>query len=131
MPHSIHSYSSPAVALAIPLFVAGCLIAQAFPFDRAGGGDDWRRTVNGWQRISTWQMAAATVTAANPARTPDRPLGSKTTRFDTHPATLALGQLILILLGLYAFPIHSSGTTKRADRWTPLLARSFRASAFG
>ena len=48
MRHSSHSYISSAVALAVPLFVAGCLIAQVLPLDRSSG-DDWRRTVNGWQ----------------------------------------------------------------------------------
>jgi hypothetical protein len=85
--------------------------------------DPWRRTAHGWEQTTDWQVSAiarptATVTTARP-------------RFDSHPAALALVQVVGTLLALYGFPVGASQPASGSRNWLDLLARSFRASAFG
>src|SRR5262245_15228089 len=63
--------------------------------------DDWRRTANGWERIHAWPTAASrawplfsgrqqqTNTSATASHAATRP-----SHLDTHPAALALAQLV-------------------------------------
>jgi hypothetical protein len=78
---------------------------------------------HGWEQTTDWQVSAiarptATVTTARP-------------RFDSHPAALALVQVVGTLLALYGFPVGASQPASGSRNWLDLLARSFRASAFG
>jgi len=76
--------------------------------------------------MSDWSMSASTFAlAADQAL----PLATKIGRIDTHPAVLALTELVVALLGLYAF--RSTRTLPAATQLPALIARSFRASAFG
>jgi hypothetical protein len=83
--------------------------------------DDWRRTAEGWERMTPRQSTAA----------PIPPNNAKPFRFDSHPAVLALCQLILSLFGLSLCHYRSSESRTGWSDWLALLTRSFRASAFG
>jgi hypothetical protein len=92
--------------------------------------DDWRRTANGWERNSHWQASAA-ASDFRDSRVGPATKGPRAGRIDTHPAVLALMQLVGALLALYAFPPRSSPSWLPGGRWSALLAESFQASAFG
>ena len=53
-------------------------------------------------------------------------------RYDSHPAALALAEIVLIALGFYAFPAGqgSADENPRKDMLA-YLSDSFRASVFG
>jgi hypothetical protein len=84
--------------------------------------DDWRRTASGWERVGHWPVSTDSGTA--------RPATSPTLRasMNTHPAVLALGQLVgvLVVLGLF-----SSSQSHASGGLIGRVSRSFRASAFG
>ena len=109
---------SAAIAMAI---VMVCL------FCRYSLGDDWRRTAAGWERMNNWTVSASA--AVFPLLADHQPAAAKSIRFDTHPGVLAFGELVVVLLALYAF--RSSPMLPSVHHWPTLLARSFRASAFG
>jgi hypothetical protein len=92
-------------------------------------GDEWRRTADGWERTGHWEQQSSAGSAF------ERPLNAermgKKVRFDTHPAVLALFQLVATFLALKAFPYGRERSITAAGEWKALLARSFRASAFG
>jgi hypothetical protein len=84
--------------------------------------DDWRRTANGWERQEQWpistHIAVSQLRASPGPRTP----------MNTHPAVLALGQLVGVfaVLGVFS-PLRS----RQSRGWAAAVGRSFRASAFG
>src|SRR5205823_5742326 len=113
-------------------------------------------TADGWERVSRWPSGAkgvgsrlrkspATVGYFSSQSTPDslttgrrsgRPASTPRThaargRLDTHPAALALAQLIGTLLALMAFASPSASGQHREPGWLAVFARSFRASVFG
>jgi len=116
---------------ALALVISGCLVIGFSAPDRSlvkhdVQQDDWRRTANGWERISAWPTFTFDMAPRRPQPTPATPHAQH--RFDTHPAVLALLQLVGVLLALVAFGSQSS---RNQEDWKSLLARSFRASAFG
>jgi len=131
MPQRFVSISGIAKCGVIALVLLGLFMAGYLP---TGGhvsqGDDWRRTTNGWQRMSQWQIGISTAAFEAPPVIQANQR-AETGRFDTHPAVLALLQLVATLLALYAFPFRSTPSPPLARHLPTLLARSFRASAFG
>jgi len=94
-------------------------------------GDDWRRTANGWERALHWEVGASTFSLQATSQKPGHSL-AQPARVDSHPAVIALVELVFSLLGLYWFPFGSSAATAfHCPNWRALLVRSFRASAFG
>lgn len=91
---------------------------------QAARTDQWRRTAQGWERISSWNVLRASPNAEK------SPNASSKWRSDSHPAALALLQIALIALGYYKFP-PTRPTTKDAASWRTTLRNSFRASMFG
>jgi hypothetical protein len=115
-----NSITSKLAAIAIAIVMV-CFVC------RNSHSDDWRRTASGWERMGNWTMNASA--AVFPLLADHHPATAKASRFDTHPAVLAFGELVAVLLALYAF--RSSPILPAASQWPALLARSFRASAFG
>jgi hypothetical protein len=122
--------------LAVGAFVIGsiglCLLCLCRSQIATKADDGWRRTERGWERIASWQSQAM-ATAKVPVY-PAPPAAAKTTtRWDTHPAALALVQLAAVLFALLRLP-KGQGPTATHTSSTPLaqrIAKSFRASAFG
>jgi hypothetical protein len=109
--------------------VLSCLSVGAFDPTPSVRRDDWRRTENGWERKSAWSRPA--VLFAKRSLPKHQTTVSIHTRFDTHPAALALIQVVGALSALAAFaPLRALGKAHR-PHWKATLARSFRASAFG
>jgi len=107
--------------------VAGLLTVTAWPKSPAGNADQWRRTAAGWERATAWPIASglravSAPLAASSAKASAHP------RYDTHPAVLALLQIVgtLTALGIFAAPAPQS-----IRGWLAVLTQSFRASAFG
>jgi hypothetical protein len=97
--------------------------------ERSNRQDDWRRTAHGWERTIAWPKLPT-----ESAKKSVRPLKSYrpwSIRLDTHPAGLALLQLVGGLAALAAFGPSRSAATAHRPHWKVILARSFRASAFG
>jgi hypothetical protein len=101
------------------------LIFPARHSQPTASADPWRRTAKGWEKIDSthaarpervWQSATA------PQRSP---------RLDTHPAVVALGQILTVLLALAAFPPGRRQQAWAIESWSKAIRRSFRASAFG
>jgi hypothetical protein len=90
----------------------------------AAKSDEWRRTAEGWERISSWHTPRA---SQNAAKSPNRSLKW---RSDSHPAALALLQIALIALGYSTFP-PTQPPKNSAASWRTSLRNSFRASMFG
>jgi len=127
--HSIVSKLKNA-AIAVFFFV-GLGLAGYFPLGgQVSSGDEWRRTADGWQRIADWPSAKVSgrFVQASSARAVDR---VQSARLDTHPAVLALVELVAILLALYSFPFGRQRPLTPRDGWIRFLARSYRASVFG
>jgi hypothetical protein len=119
------------IGLALLLAVLALLTVDAPVAVEATSADDWRRTAAGWERTTNWpqpsrsHLRGGTFTkVSTPTSAPDH------VRFDTHPAVLALAQLLGALMALAAFsaPRAKPGST---GRWHAAIARSFRASVFG
>src|SRR5262245_42092092 len=88
-------------AVALVATVVGSLAIGSLATSHATKQDDWRRTSNGWERASGWPRALRRPVANERANSAvPRPASS---RFDMHPAALALAQLVATLLGLVAF----------------------------
>jgi hypothetical protein len=118
-----------AAAIVLIGVILSCLTVGAVNDARPASQDDWRRTASGWERATTWSkpvLAAARINQPQYA-------GYRTfrSRFDTHPAGLALLQLVGALIALAAFRSSGAPATGRRPHWKAALARSFRASAFG
>jgi hypothetical protein len=110
-----------------------CLLCVCWNGQNAARPDDgWRRTENGWERIASWQSQA--MATAKVPNYPAPPISAKTiSRWDTHPAALALVQLAAVLFALLRLPMSQGPRTTTAHS-TPIpqrIAKSFRASAFG
>ena len=96
----------------------------------AKADDGWRRTTAGWEHKDVWNSGWAAFFRRSPLAE-GGPLKSAT-RYDSHPAVLALAETVLIILGFYAFPIRRAGAEgESAQSWPARIAASFRASAFG
>ena len=108
------------------IFVVICIFLSDSLHHSAQGAksDQWRRTAQGWERISSWQLSRAYLDAAEAPKDPSK------WRSDSHPAALALLQIALIALGYYTFPPTRPPTNKSAS-WRVSLRNSFRASMFG
>jgi hypothetical protein len=100
----------------------------------SGTADDWRRTANGWERTQSWSSPSAwslfqTKATSAPAKPLRRPARSYT-RLDTHPAALALVQLLASIFALTLFRDPQQNPV-RLSCLPDIIARSFRSSAFG
>src|SRR5262245_49423542 len=96
-------------AVALVATVVGSLAIGLLATSQPTKQDDWRRTSNGWERASSWPRGLRW-RVANERVHRAVPLAAST-RFDMHPAALALAQLVATLLGLVAFasPTHQRG----------------------
>ena len=100
------------------------------PTATASLDDCWRRTTAGWEWTDGWHAAWPTRTSAV-ILPPHRSLADGP-RYDSHPAALALAEIVLIVLGFYAFPAGRKAASETpAKSWSDHLLASFRASAFG
>src|SRR5262245_14623220 len=108
----------------VAVLVGLLVVAEYSPLRRVSHGDDWRRTSTGWEQVSRWK--SATPRTVLPPRQNGRQI-----RIDTHPAVLALIQLVGALFAMQAFPTGSRRLLSKRSSWRTLLTRSFRASAFG
>ena len=114
---------------AIALAVAGCLVVgSSAQYRSVVKNNEWRRTADGWEWVGTWPAPAIKI--ATKPRQPTPVVRHAQLRLDTHPAALALLQLVGVLLSLVAFRSQSSHGQDSID-WKSVLARSFRASVFG
>jgi hypothetical protein len=119
--------------LAPSLLGLGVLMSALSPSsakNAATADDGWRRTTAGWEHTDAWNSGWASFFRRSPFAE-GSPLKSAT-RYDSHPAALALAETILIILGFYAFPIRRAGAEGGcAQSWQARIVASFRASAFG
>ena len=99
--------------------------------------DDWRRTANGWERVHSWPTATSrswplfgihNEKVSAPTVSPRA--ANRYSRLDTHPAALALAQLLASVFALTLFSNPHQNPLCPASLLTA-IARSFRASAFG
>jgi hypothetical protein len=103
----------------LALVAAVAALGRAAAADPVPADDGWRRTASGWERIDQPSPSASEPNEA-------------TSRHDTHPAVLALGQLLASLVALSFLPVQRSGGAVPHSRdWPELVAASFRASVFG
>ena len=109
-----------------------CLLCLCRSQSAVKPDDGWRRTENGWERIAAWQSQAMATTKVPvyPAPTAE---AKATSRWDTHPAALALTQLAAVLFALLRLtnPQGPSATPANGAPIRQRIAKSFRASAFG
>jgi hypothetical protein len=108
--------------------VLGSLTIGSYGSAPGAARDDWRRTANGWERAAAWPKSIAHSAANLRSQAPGKPIFQG--RFDTHPAALALAELVGSLIALAVFASPSRAKTGHIH-WTTILSRSFRASAFG
>jgi hypothetical protein len=121
-----------AFAALIVVSLGFCLLCVCWNTPLASISDDgWRRTEHGWERIAVWQSRAL-ATASVPVYPAPPPPEKATFRWDTHPAALAFVQLAIVLFALLRLPAGmQSRTPDRPVKLPELVAKSFRASAFG
>src|SRR5262245_35340374 len=106
--------------------VVGCfLIGWSLLSMPKNSVDDWRRTAQGWE----WMPGTASAFERPAIAEVD--LNVKRIRVDTHPAVLALFQLVATFLALSAFRHGRTQSVGNIREWTVVVGRSFRASAFG
>ena len=121
------------VIFAVSLLGLGVFMSALSPSsakNAATADDGWRRTTAGWEHTDVWNSGWASFFRRSPP-VEGSPLKSAA-RYDSHPAALALAEIILIILGFYAFPIRRAGTEGgSAQSWQARIVASFRASAFG
>src|SRR5262249_14208821 len=123
-----HEFAMKAVALVALGTVCG--ICHAWYAARLGLADDgWRRTAQGWQYVGTWESNASwrESTPLSAVSKAPAPAARHHTRWDTHPAVLALAQVVIAIAALATFAVQR----QQRVSWPALIARSFRASAFG
>ena len=89
----------------------------------------WRRTASGWELASSWQIP---VNGSTTHRTASNLTGSHapSLRLDTHPAALALLQLMAVFAALACCSRRSPLQAGMAGL-PAIISRSFRASFFG
>jgi hypothetical protein len=109
-----------------------CLLSACWNTPKTSVADDgWRRTERGWERIASWQKSAM-ASSSVPVYPAPLPLPKLTNRWDTHPAALALVQLAIVLFALLRLPAGPRPSAPNQPARLPeLIAKSFRASAFG
>jgi hypothetical protein len=115
------------VLIAGAFAVAGFLTVTGWSKLPEGNADQWRRTAAGWERATQWPTAiglrrVSTALQASSAKAPTP------ARYDTHPAVLALLQIVGTLTALRMF---ASPAPQSFRGWLAMLTQSFRASAFG
>src|SRR4051794_28466138 len=119
-------FAASRAAVAAMVLLAGLMGASRANAKPAA--DDWRRTSHGWERSSDWPKMARvhTTTRSLQSRAPT----PSAARLYPHPAVLALFELAGSLLFLAAGRSGAKANTASPSLGT-LVARSFRASAFG
>jgi hypothetical protein len=107
----------------IAVLVVGGISAFAAPTLRAEV--EWRRTARGWEKMEHWSSPNSHSAIESPA--------ANRSRWDTHPAGLALVQTVGVLLAMIAFPRPNQSVPSKwlQEDWRTVLRRSFRASLFG
>jgi hypothetical protein len=108
-----------------------CLLyGCASPIEHIHHDDGWRRTASGWERTLDWHSVRLASFIRPSADSPPgvRVAGS---RMDTHPAALALLELLGAMLALFAIPSQRVQLLSALASLPAAIARSFRASAFG
>jgi len=124
-----HRKASLAASL-LGLCVVTSALSPSSAKNAAKADDGWRRTTAGWEHKDVWNSGWATFFRHSPPRE-SSPLKSAS-RYDSHPAALALAETVLIILGFSAFPMRRAGAEGGSARsWQARIAASFRASAFG
>ena len=124
-----HRHLAAGVAMALIAAIVTCLTVSGSNSSDPAQHDNWRRTAHGWERTTAWPKPPPK--PATNSR-PQRPsFHASRSRFDTHPAGLALLQLAGSLAALAVFRSALAPATTRRPHWKAILARSFRASAFG
>lgn len=109
---------------------AGSLLTALSATHRRATDDAWRRTASGWERID--RRPTAQTKAAAKSEPSQRLLpADDNNRWDTHPAALALAQLIGALVILRFIPRGASFNPGVWRRTTAAIAHSYRASFFG
>ena len=94
--------------------------------------DGWRRTELGWEHVTSWSEPAMATAAVPVFHWPAPSPAKASSRWDTHPAALALVQLGVAFFALFAMPADWRLTESMPLARLPgLIARSFRASPFG
>jgi hypothetical protein len=129
--------------VAIMIVSAGaCLLSRVFVAPGTTVSEDsWRRTEQGWERVTNWNDSQVVTTVTPPVFHSPPPLSANASpRWDTHPAALAFVQLAAVCSAFLAFPAGhrwSPGLGNRLShglslrRLPQFVANSFRASAFG
>ena len=112
------------VALLVAVFLG---FAFSSP-ERGATADTWRRTADGWERVGDWRPAAP---RARESLDQSRHVPETLPRLDTHPAVLALAQLVAVLLTLAWRPKRASMPANWLETLPAAISRSFRASIFG
>jgi hypothetical protein len=110
-----------------------CLLCGPWISPQTTSADDgWRRTERGWERVVASNQPAMATTTVPVFHSPP-PLSAKSShRWDTHPAALALVQLTAGIFALFARPgSWRLSESSFLSRLPALIAKSFRASAFG
>jgi hypothetical protein len=108
------------VLVAVATLAASRLFFEPAAAHPSAADDLWRRTAHGWERVDAWQVPQATWReAAKPV---------STCRFDTHPAAIALLQIVAAGIALAFFPSRSPSAPLGMQA---AIARSYRASFFG
>src|SRR5262245_3068574 len=127
MAHAPLTHTRLAAAGAIVLIglALSCLSVGGFGSPPPVRHDDWRRTAHGWERSTAWQIPAVPRLNANQSQKPKNTANQ--TRFDTHPAALALLQLVGALTALAYFTPTAAVKSTRGPHWKTALSRSFRA----
>lgn len=99
--------------------------------------DDWRRTANGWERVHSWPTATSRSWSLFGIRnekvsapTVSPRAVTRYSRLDTHPAALALAQLLASVFALTLFR-NAPQSPLRLSSLFEAIYRSFRSSAFG
>ena len=118
-------------ALAVAVCLLGVAIQQVQ--SQPSAADDWRRTNVGWERAGQWKMFAS-AQVSMPERDSDKNRDRQAMslqRLDTHPAVLALLQLVGVLVAVASYPAQGTLQAPAAPALGATVSKSFRASAFG
>src|SRR5262245_28974636 len=122
-------YERTITSLVPPLVFMGLIAVWCSGWfqDSVALNDCWRRTAVGWERTDDWSgpgNAASVSDAENPV--------TGSSRYDSHPAALALAEIVLVGMAFYVFPRSQEPLATRSGKgWLALLSDSFRVSAFG
>jgi hypothetical protein len=96
--------------------------------DGLNADDGWRRTASGWERRKDWALidkgsVLYLASAGGPI--------AASIRWDTHPAVLALVQIVVVVVGYATFPAQRRVGNATENSWRDAVAQSFQASVFG